>query len=137
MVCANPDLVVMHGAKLALCAGALAQWYEEEGGNVRWHGKPYRSVYDTCLALLGIADRSRILAVGDSLRTDIAGAAGGRDRQPVRLPAGSMPKNSASRERPATNPISAASRRRSPPAGTIRSPSRRTFAGERAGLRAA
>jgi HAD superfamily hydrolase (TIGR01459 family) len=75
MVCANPDLVVMHGAKLALCAGALAQWYEREGGYVRWHGKPYRSVYDTCLALLGIADRSRILAVGDSLRTDIAGAA--------------------------------------------------------------
>ncbi len=75
MVCANPDLVVMHGAKLALCAGALAQWYEQGGGYVRWHGKPYRSVYDTCLALLGIADRSRILAVGDSLRTDIAGAA--------------------------------------------------------------
>jgi HAD superfamily hydrolase (TIGR01459 family) len=75
MICANPDLVVMHGAKLALCAGALAQWYENEGGQVRWHGKPYRSVYDSCLTLLGIADRSRILAVGDSLRTDIAGAA--------------------------------------------------------------
>src|SRR5277367_3122313 len=75
MVCANPDLVVMHGAKLALCAGALAQWYEQEGGYVRWHGKPYRSVYDTCLTLLGIADHTRILAVGDSLRTDIAGAA--------------------------------------------------------------
>lgn len=75
MVCANPDLVVMHGARLALCAGALAQWYEQEGGQVRWHGKPYRSVYDSCLSLLGIADRSCILAVGDSLRTDIAGAA--------------------------------------------------------------
>jgi HAD superfamily hydrolase (TIGR01459 family) len=75
MVCANPDLVVMNGAKLALCAGALAQWYEQEGGYVRWHGKPYRSVYDTCLTVLGIADHTRILAVGDSLRTDIAGAA--------------------------------------------------------------
>jgi HAD superfamily hydrolase (TIGR01459 family) len=75
MVCANPDLVVMHGARLALCAGALAQWYETEGGRVRWHGKPFPSVYDSCLALLGIADHSRILAVGDSLRTDIAGAA--------------------------------------------------------------
>jgi HAD superfamily hydrolase (TIGR01459 family) len=75
MVCANPDLVVMHGAKLALCAGALAQWYEERGGYVRWHGKPYPSVYDTCLVLLDMTDRSRILAVGDSLRTDIAGAA--------------------------------------------------------------
>ena len=43
---------------------------------MRWHGKPYRSVYDSCLGLLGIADRDRILAIGDSLRTDIAGAAG-------------------------------------------------------------
>jgi HAD superfamily hydrolase (TIGR01459 family) len=76
MVCANPDLVVMHGSRLALCAGALAKWYEEAGGRVRWHGKPFRSVYDTCLDLLAIEDRSRILAVGDSLRTDIAGAAG-------------------------------------------------------------
>ena len=43
---------------------------------MRWHGKPFPSVYETCFALLGIADRRRILAVGDSLRTDIAGAAG-------------------------------------------------------------
>ena len=76
MVCANPDLVVMRGSTLHLCAGALAKWYEEAGGQVRWHGKPFRSVYDSCLRLLGIGDRSRILAVGDSLRTDIAGAAG-------------------------------------------------------------
>jgi ribonucleotide monophosphatase NagD (HAD superfamily) len=66
----------MHGGRLALCAGALAKWYEEAGGRVRWHGKPFRSVYDTCLGLLSIEDRSRILTVGDSLRTDIAGAAG-------------------------------------------------------------
>ena len=76
MVCANPDLVVSHGGHLAMCAGALAEWYEEQGGRVRWHGKPYRSIYDTCLDLLGIHDLSRILAVGDSIRTDIAGACG-------------------------------------------------------------
>ena len=76
MVCANPDLVVMRGRTLHLCAGALAKWYEEAGGRVRWHGKPFRSVYDSCLRLFGVEDRSRILAVGDSLRTDIAGAAG-------------------------------------------------------------
>ena len=75
MVCANPDLVVLHGGRLALCAGALAQWYEERGGVVRSHGKPFRSVYDTCLHLLGIDERSRVLAVGDSIRTDIVGAA--------------------------------------------------------------
>jgi HAD superfamily hydrolase (TIGR01459 family) len=74
MICANPDLVVMRGSTLHLCAGGLAKWYEEAGGRVRWHGKPFRAVYDTCLGLLGIDDRSRVLAVGDSLRTDIAGA---------------------------------------------------------------
>src|SRR5579884_3599634 len=75
MVCANPDLVVIHNGRPALCAGALAQHYEELGGSVRWHGKPHRSIYDGCLDLLRVADRTRILAVGDSLRTDIAGAA--------------------------------------------------------------
>ncbi|HTV87659.1 MAG TPA: TIGR01459 family HAD-type hydrolase [Stellaceae bacterium] len=75
MVCANPDLVVMHGGEMALCAGALAEHYESLGGRVRWHGKPYPSVYHSCFRLLGIADRRRILAIGDSLRTDIAGAA--------------------------------------------------------------
>ena len=76
MVCANPDLVVIHDGKPALCAGALAEEYERLGGQVRWHGKPYPSVYESCLGLLGISDRSRILAIGDSLRTDIAGASG-------------------------------------------------------------
>ena len=74
MVCANPDLVVIHAGKPALCAGALAEAYEARGGRVRWHGKPHPSVYNSCLELLGIADRSRLLAIGDSLRTDIAGA---------------------------------------------------------------
>jgi HAD superfamily hydrolase (TIGR01459 family) len=76
MVCANPDLVVLHDGKPALCAGALAEEYQRLGGRVRWHGKPYPSVYDSCLGLLGISEKRRILAIGDSLRTDIAGAAG-------------------------------------------------------------
>jgi HAD superfamily hydrolase (TIGR01459 family) len=76
MICANPDLVVHHGGRVAICAGTLAQRYEALGGLVRWHGKPFPSVYRTCFALLGIADKARILAIGDSLRTDIAGARG-------------------------------------------------------------
>jgi HAD superfamily hydrolase (TIGR01459 family) len=75
MVCANPDLVVINAGRRALCAGALALRYEELGGRVRWHGKPHRPIYESCRALLGSA-QARILAVGDSLRTDIAGAAG-------------------------------------------------------------
>jgi HAD superfamily hydrolase (TIGR01459 family) len=74
MVCANPDLVVAYGEVLHLCAGALAQRYEALGGTVRWHGKPLPDIYETTFRLLGIAEKRRILAVGDSLRTDIAGA---------------------------------------------------------------
>jgi len=76
MVCANPDIVVHHLGRRAICAGAIAQRYEALGGSVRWHGKPYPATYDTALGLLGVADRRRILAIGDSLRTDIAGANG-------------------------------------------------------------
>ena len=48
--------------------------FAELGGEVRWHGKPYPSVYRSAMELLGIDDRARLLAVGDSLRTDIRGA---------------------------------------------------------------
>lgn len=74
MVCANPDLIVMVGEQMVICAGTLAQRYEEMGGDVFWHGKPHAPVYDRCLSLMGIKDKGRILAVGDSLRTDVAGA---------------------------------------------------------------
>ncbi|WP_044560919.1 TIGR01459 family HAD-type hydrolase [Azospirillum sp. B4] len=74
MVCANPDLVVHVGPQLVICAGELARRYEELGGDVRQHGKPYPGVYARCFTLLGDIPRSRVLAVGDSLRTDMAGA---------------------------------------------------------------
>ncbi len=76
MVCANPDLEVIRGGVREICAGALAARYEALGGRVRHEGKPHANVYRPGLAALGIADRSRLLAVGDSLRTDIAGARG-------------------------------------------------------------
>lgn len=73
MICANPDLVVVAGQRLVICAGALAAHYQTLGGRVAYHGKPYERVYDRCVALLGAA-RARVLAIGDSFRTDIAGA---------------------------------------------------------------
>ncbi len=76
MVCANADLTVVHRGRRIICAGTLALRYEELGGRVSWHGKPYPSVYEASLALLGISDRRRVLMAGDSLRTDIAGARG-------------------------------------------------------------
>jgi HAD superfamily hydrolase (TIGR01459 family) len=79
MLCANPDLVVERGEKLLLCAGALAAVYEEMGGKVTHAGKPHRPIYEATLGkaagLLGKApDKSRILGIGDAIRTDVAGA---------------------------------------------------------------
>jgi HAD superfamily hydrolase (TIGR01459 family) len=80
MVCANPDLVVKRGDTLLYCAGSIADLYRASGGDVLYAGKPYRPIYDAALAaaaqVRGVAARpSRTLAIGDSLRTDITGAA--------------------------------------------------------------
>jgi HAD superfamily hydrolase (TIGR01459 family) len=80
MVCANPDVVVERGHRLIYCAGAIADLYRTMGGEVVYAGKPYRPIYD---AALGQAARlrgkesplKRVLAIGDSIRTDLAGAA--------------------------------------------------------------
>jgi HAD superfamily hydrolase (TIGR01459 family) len=74
MICANPDVVVVHRGRRHFCAGALAQHYEGLGGPVRWRGKPDPAIYDICLGLLGVSDRGRVLAIGDGLATDGAGA---------------------------------------------------------------
>jgi HAD superfamily hydrolase (TIGR01459 family) len=79
MVCANPDLVVERGDRLVPCAGALAEAYLVRGGEVFWAGKPHRPVYEAAVAQAesvrdGVIDRSRIIAIGDALRTDVAGA---------------------------------------------------------------
>ncbi|MHA1568714.1 MAG: TIGR01459 family HAD-type hydrolase [Alphaproteobacteria bacterium] len=75
MLCANPDLEVLRGPDREICAGALAARYQELGGDVRQHGKPHAPIYAMSLERLGVDDRRRVLAIGDSLRTDIAGAA--------------------------------------------------------------
>ena len=75
MVCANPDLEVIRGGVRVIWAGLLPRRYEALGGQARWVGKPDAAIYRPVLAMLGVAP-ARVLAVGDSLRTDIAGAAG-------------------------------------------------------------
>jgi HAD superfamily hydrolase (TIGR01459 family) len=81
MVCANPDLVVERGDRLVPCAGALAVAYEEIGGGVFYAGKPHRPVYKAALAMAAkirggeAVALNRVLAIGDAMRTDIAGAA--------------------------------------------------------------
>ncbi len=80
MVCGNPDLVVERGDKLVYCAGAIADAYARLGGEVYYAGKPHPPIYDLALqkvaALRGAAPRrERVLAIGDSIRTDATGAA--------------------------------------------------------------
>jgi HAD superfamily hydrolase (TIGR01459 family) len=80
-VCANPDLVVDVGEKLLLCAGSIAAEYERRGGEVFWAGKPHASAYAAALKrtteLRGEEpQRSRLLAIGDAVRTDLAAARG-------------------------------------------------------------
>lgn len=79
MICANPDLVVHVGDALRYCAGAIAERYAAQGGTVIYAGKPHAPIYEAALAKAELhrgsaLDRSRVLAVGDALRTDIAGA---------------------------------------------------------------
>lgn len=79
-LCANPDIVVDRGGTSAPCAGALAQAYQEIGGPTVYFGKPHGPIYDLAIARLGEVtggriERRGILAIGDGLNTDIAGAA--------------------------------------------------------------
>jgi len=77
LVCANPDVQVRIGDRLHWCGGALAQIYEEQGGQAVYAGKPHAAIYalayDT-LAGLGLATGARILAIGDGPITDMKGA---------------------------------------------------------------
>ena len=73
--CLNPDRVVMHGAVAEVCAGALADLYQELGGSVVWYGKPHPTIYRQALKLAGHPPLENILAVGDGLLTDMLGAA--------------------------------------------------------------
>ncbi|GGA56424.1 TIGR01459 family HAD-type hydrolase [Pelagibacterium lentulum] len=80
LICANPDKVVEEGDRIIYCGGALADAYEDIGGRVMMAGKPFNPIYEEAKSLLDAAlgytvDRSGILAIGDSVRTDAVGAA--------------------------------------------------------------
>jgi HAD superfamily hydrolase (TIGR01459 family) len=79
MLCANPDIVVGVGDELLWCAGALAQRYAAIGGKVVLAGKPHPPIYRAALARVAElretrVSTSRILAIGDGVDTDLAGA---------------------------------------------------------------
>ncbi|WP_395666127.1 TIGR01459 family HAD-type hydrolase [Methylocella sp.] len=78
-ICANPDIVVEVDGVLSYCAGAIAERYERLGGAVVQAGKPFAPIYERALAFAAKAlgrtpERARALAIGDAMRTDVAGA---------------------------------------------------------------
>jgi len=81
LICANPDIVVERGDRLIYCAGAIAELYRELGGEVTFYGKPHRPIYERAMTLAAghrghAAPLDRVLAIGDSVRTDLTGAHG-------------------------------------------------------------
>ena len=74
MICVNPDLEVIRGNKKEICAGSLALEYEKFGGKVKYFGKPDVRIYKKAMQRSGVKNKKKILAIGDSLRTDILGA---------------------------------------------------------------
>ena len=82
LICANPDIVVERGDRLIYCAGAIAELYRELGGEVIFYGKPHRPIYERAMPARRRAPwpcdirLNRVLAIGDLVRTDLAGAHG-------------------------------------------------------------
>jgi ribonucleotide monophosphatase NagD (HAD superfamily) len=74
MLCADADRAVPAGTTRRPAAGALARRYHDLGGDTAYCGLPFPDLYERAFALLGLADHRRILAIGDGLATDIAGA---------------------------------------------------------------
>lgn len=80
MICANPDLKVERGGKIVWCAGGVAGAYAALGGAVTYAGKPHAPIYDAADGVIArlrggvTVPRSRLLAIGDGIKTDILGA---------------------------------------------------------------
>jgi len=78
MICANPDKIVVRqtGEKI-FCAGAIAEMYQNLGGNVTQFGKPYKNVFSEALKhlkiLSPIINLNNVSIIGDGLETDILG----------------------------------------------------------------
>lgn len=80
LLCANPDIIVDRGEYREWCAGALAKMYTDMGGESLYFGKPHPPIYDLArrrMSELGVTiGNDRVLAIGDGILTDIAGALG-------------------------------------------------------------
>ena len=110
MLCFNPDIVIDRGEKREYCAGALAQLYTEMGGESLYFGKPHPPIYDLArrrLAALDVdIDDSRIICIGDGIKTDILGAQG-ENYDSLFITGGLAAEETATKEQPDADLLSA------------------------------
>ncbi len=110
MLCANPDIVIDRGEKREYCAGALAQLYTEMGGESLYFGKPHPPIYDLARRRLAQIDPdidpTRILCIGDGIKTDILGAQG-EDYDSLFITGGLAAAETATKEQPDAELLSA------------------------------
>ena len=75
MYCANPDFETIDGnnSENIFCMGAIAEMYKKMGGAVIIQGKPEKDIYIETTRSIKL-DKSKTVAIGDSLFHDIQGA---------------------------------------------------------------
>ena len=75
-ICANPDFETIGPSfdNLIICMGTIAELYKDFGGKVLMLGKPSIDIYNEATKLVKDTDKSKFLAVGDSIFHDIKGA---------------------------------------------------------------
>lgn len=74
LLCANPDRkVVKQTGEVQICAGLVAEYYGQQGGNVIYFGKPYKAAYEIIKNKFSIKNPAEVLCIGDSFHTDIKG----------------------------------------------------------------
>ena len=76
MFCANPDFITIEkkNNKNMFCMGTIADLYEHMGGKVVILGKPSEEIYTESCKNIEDLNKSKIVAIGDSLDHDILGA---------------------------------------------------------------
>ncbi len=77
VICVNPDIMAPYGDRVRYTPGTFAKKYHDLGGQVHYFGKPYQDIYKYLLDPIlseGKLHKNRVLAIGDSLETDIKGA---------------------------------------------------------------
>lgn len=72
-ICTNPDKVAFAEGRKVFSSGAVAEWYESQGGEVIWLGKPYPEIYEHILKVENISDKHKVVCIGDSVEHDIVG----------------------------------------------------------------